>query len=461
MTLASKHEKFVIYNEHNVTRDIRNVTKTVYIEKTVNLTNQIQDINDFVLSTTKEIYPSDNYGIDFRKPSCAKRPESKIKQGKYSSVLFHPNQLGIILLEFYNICFDFKSRTITYFIENDSEQKLFERNRQKYLTFMTGVSIQTEKQFHNQTVFLEHSNALYLISIAINQIAHFTETANILLSINMRFRKFPFTDTVIYEIADHPNDWIFSYYNLIKSLYPSNITFSNLREATERYGKNKCFKHFYVSNRVVYSSYGGIFSSIRDSDTIRILAYKHIDIDPYTMKRHSKPFITLLNRNIHKRASNNRLIININELEQYFKSNFNNKLRFDYSIVDTEKFTFKEQLQFMVKTDILIGTVGTGFLNSMFMLPYSSIIAVYPPYSDNIFFTASSRTSRIYFIPYYNNTVHYRNNTPEYACVQNILSKFPNTYDCRRLLYYSDVYVDPFSLFLILQTTFYYFLYNN
>ncbi|KAK8805798.1 hypothetical protein WA158_002454 [Blastocystis sp. Blastoise] len=440
----------------------QNSIETILIEKNGNISSDIKDINDFIMSTKNEIYPKDNFGVQFQKKSWKKILDSHIKDVNnsyfnYSSSVLLPKKFGVTLFEFQNICFDFQSHNITYFIKNDTEKDVFRKNKHQYSIYLPNVTIQFKEQFKNSNKFKENPSVLYLISLDPQQIAHFTETANILLSINMRFRKFPFFDTVLFQQeANHPYNWTYNYYNYIKSLYPSNMTFVNIKEAIEKYGTLN-----YISTRVLFLSYGGIFSSIRDSDAIRILAYKHLGIDPSTLKRHSKPFITLFNHKQYHHNIENRFIINIDEIEQLLMSNFNDKLMCNYKIVATETLTFQEQVLLMVKTNILIGTIGTGFLNSIFMLPYSTIITIYPPYSDNIFFTASSRTSRIFVIPYYNISITYPYNSLEYNCTHNILHTFPIKDECKESLYFTNIYINPFMLLQLVQNAYYYFLFNQ
>ncbi|KAK8795479.1 hypothetical protein WA158_000136 [Blastocystis sp. Blastoise] len=451
LSSISNGGKQAILEDTDAVKYDQNDIESMLDEKNDNILNDTQNINDFIMSTKNDIYPKDNFGVQFRKKSC------------YSSSILLPRKFGVTLFEFHNICFDFQSHSIIYFIENiQINMHLGRININVYSEYLPNVTIQFKEQFKNSNKFKEHPSVLYLVTLYPQQIAHFTETANILLSINMRFRKFPFFDTVLFQQeANHPYNWTYNYYNYIKSLYPSNMTFVNIKEAIEKYGDSKCFKHFYISTRLLYLSYGGIFSSIRDSDAIRILAYKHIGIDPSIRRHHSKPFITLFNHKQYHHNIENRFIINIDEIEQLLMSNFNNKIMCNYKIVATETLTFQKIVLLMVKTDILIGVIGRDLLNSIFMLPYSTIITIYPPYSDNIFFTASSRTSRIFVIPYYNISITYPYNSLEYNCTHNILHTFPIRNKCKKSLYYKNIYINPFMLLRLVQNAYYYFLFNQ
>ena len=47
---------------------------------------------------------------------------------------------------------------------------------------------------------------------------------------------------------------------------------------------------------------------------------------------------------------------------------------------------FKDQVNLMMNTDVLLAVLGSGLTNAMYMLPHSAVVAVYTLNAKHIFF---------------------------------------------------------------------------
>ena len=64
-----------------------------------------------------------------------------------------------------------------------------------------------------------------------------------------------------------------------------------------------------------------------------------------------------------------------------------------------------EQAQRMVDTDILLGVLGSGFANAIFMLPGSVIVSFSPPWVGGFFFSTMAEFCQVRYIPVYNYSI--------------------------------------------------------
>ena len=110
-----------------------------------------------------------------------------------------------------------------------------------------------------------------------------------------------------------------------------------------------------------------------------------------------------------------------------------------------ERLKPDEQIQQILQTVILIGALGSGFVNCIFMLPGSVIIVVSPPYIGGSFFHTMSELSRIYYLPIYNFTNSIPPECDEFIDqFGSIVGRYSDRKEkCKSLLYKANVYIVP------------------
>lgn len=116
-----------------------------------------------------------------------------------------------------------------------------------------------------------------------------------------------------------------------------------------------------------YLFYGGIFLSPTEVETVRAAAYKYYHLDP-VYHEGKLPRVMLMTR--AKVAGNlpGRKIANQNELSLFLRQS----KQWLYSEGAMELLTPEEQAATMLNTDVLIGVLGSGFANVIYMLPGAS-----------------------------------------------------------------------------------------
>lgn len=124
-----------------------------------------------------------------------------------------------------------------------------------------------------------------------------------------------------------------------------------------------------------YLFYGGIFLSPTEVETVRAAAYKYYHLDP-VYHEGKLPRVMLMTR--AKVAGNlpGRKIANQNELSLFLRQS----KQWLYSEGAMELLTPEEQAATMLNTDVLIGVLGSGFANVIYMLPGSVAISFSPPF---------------------------------------------------------------------------------
>jgi protein O-GlcNAc transferase len=90
-----------------------------------------------------------------------------------------------------------------------------------------------------------------------------------------------------------------------------------------------------------------------------------------------------------------RVLLNHTEYLEDVKSSFPNVI---IQEVDFETISFKEQLQVLRQTDILVGVHGAGLTHAMFLPPRSSVVEILPPQVDiKVFENLASLLDHSYF----------------------------------------------------------------
>lgn len=104
-----------------------------------------------------------------------------------------------------------------------------------------------------------------------------------------------------------------------------------------------------------------------------------------------------------------------------------------------ENLTPKKQIEAMMNSDVLLGALGSGFTNVMFMVPGSVAIIVSPPYIGGFFFHSMTELSNVWYLPMYN----YSTSIPN-ECV-DAMDDFGHVMksNCGKFLYAQDVYIVP------------------
>ena len=70
-----------------------------------------------------------------------------------------------------------------------------------------------------------------------------------------------------------------------------------------------------------------------------------------------------------------------------------------------ELLTPEEQAATMLNTDVLIGVLGSGFANVIYMLPGSVAISFSPPFVGGFFFSTMAEYCQIRYLPVYNYSI--------------------------------------------------------
>lgn len=102
--------------------------------------------------------------------------------------------------------------------------------------------------------------------------------------------------------------------------------------------------------------------------------------------------------------------------------------------------SFEKQLDCFVHGDIFIGPMGSGFINMIFMVPYSVVLSVMPPYKYGQFFQTLSYFTRINYISIFNTTAQIQEQCKNYF---SYLGQTVKNWTCHWYIYNSDIYLPP------------------
>lgn len=81
-----------------------------------------------------------------------------------------------------------------------------------------------------------------------------------------------------------------------------------------------------------------------------------------------------------------------------------NQYYFRINTASFELMPFKDQVNLMMNTDVLLAVLGSGLTNAMYMLPHSAVVAVYTLNAKHIFFYNLAMMSNVYYFPVFNFT---------------------------------------------------------
>jgi singapore isolate B (sub-type 7) whole genome shotgun sequence assembly, scaffold_15 len=114
-----------------------------------------------------------------------------------------------------------------------------------------------------------------------------------------------------------------------------------------------------------------------------------------------------------------------------------------------ELLTPAQQVERMMTTDVLIGVLGSGFANSVFMLPGSVAVSFSPPFVGGFFFSTMAEYSQIRYIPVFNYSI-----IPPKECT-GLLGQYgemkSDSEYCLSTLYTSDIYFNIGTISSILR----------
>ena len=174
-------------------------------------------------------------------------------------------------------------------------------------------------------------------------------------------------------------------------------------------------------------SYGGVYTSVAEVDTIRAASYKYYGLTLPSMAVTSPHVLVLQREAVHGNLPG-RVITNMDH--------------YVYAEKKLELLQPKEQVRALLSTDILMGAQGSGFANVIFMLPGSVAIAYSPPNVGGFFFNTVSEFARVYYIGVYNSSVAF---PPE--CKNRVNSNGESVIrSCLDILYAEDIYMDVIQL---------------
>ena len=193
-----------------------------------------------------------------------------------------------------------------------------------------------------------------------------------------------------------------------------------------------------------YLFYGGIFISPTEVETIRAAAYKFYKLDPIR-KPKTLPQVMLMTRSNVAGNLPGRKIANELEVELYL----NTSRKWLYSKDAMELLEPGDQARVMLGTDVLIGVLGSGFANAIFMLPGSVIVSFSPPFVGGFFFSTMAEYCQIRYIPVFNYSI-----VPPNEC-SGLLGPYGEMQGkseyCLSTLYTSDIYFNIGTLSSIMQ----------
>ena len=193
-----------------------------------------------------------------------------------------------------------------------------------------------------------------------------------------------------------------------------------------------------------YLFYGGIFISPTEVETIRAAAYKFYKLDPIR-KPKTLPHVMLMTRSNVAGNLPGRKIANELEVELYL----NTSRKWLYSKDAMELLEPGDQARVMLGTDVLIGVLGSGFANAIFMLPGSVIVSFSPPFVGGFFFSTMAEYCQIRYIPVFNYSI-----VPPNEC-SGLLGPYGEMQGkseyCLSTLYTSDIYFNIGTLSSIMQ----------
>ncbi|KAK8805860.1 hypothetical protein WA158_002516 [Blastocystis sp. Blastoise] len=418
---------------------------------------------------------------------------SPSKDDGYTSVSTYTVD-GLTYSLFSNACFSTKSMHMTLFYKSREEGEKVVKQLEEMPAYYSW------KQWHNFKVNvspidkdISNEEGTWLIDPPDGlNIAHYTETINTLVAYVLHTYNFPLMNR-IYVLRDpDSNNWRATYKNVVNEFIKHSKHSIDILDRNDfqksSINKKLCFSRLGLLGVVFHMGWGGVYLSPRDSDYIRAMTYIHLGLQPtyqirrkYSHARGPHAFqgkrlgddkiidnniptylrdfdgllnITFIQRSAHSRYNSlriNRNIQNLDEIYNRLQTDFKNQYTITRATYESK--TFKEQVQIALQTDIFITTVGSALVNSIFALPYSAQIIIYPVNTKHVFFSHFSVMSNIYYFPLFNFS---QPKLPK-ACTTFSFDSmgFFGGKDCRgpleRSYFDTNPYIDSFNLLSTLE----------
>ncbi|KAK8809837.1 hypothetical protein WA158_000780 [Blastocystis sp. Blastoise] len=359
----------------------------------------------------------------------------------YTTAKFYKSKLGFDIILFSNVCYDVEhEKMIIYAASGSKGKSIVNKIDDK---FKNGFVFQVDKSRYPQTSQeIYGSTNWMIIPHSQRNIAHFIEALNYILHTAHFPNDYPPIENVYMPRyrSEKVFPWINLYINILKSSYPPQypLNIYDRNDILDITSNLLCFKHLGISSRIFHVSYGGVFISRQQVDTLRALTYKHLNLSPQEISL-LLPVVSMLERSNVGGNLPGRHIVNTNELHKFFKEH---KYEYLFHQLILETLSPQEQIEKILHTDILIGSLGSGFVNCIFMLPGSVIIVASPPYIGGYFFHSISEFAEILYLPIYNYTAPIPDECIQYLQPYGTFSDE----NCKTLLYKSNVYINPGEL---------------
>ncbi|KAK8802076.1 hypothetical protein WA158_006471 [Blastocystis sp. Blastoise] len=394
--------------------EMRNVTK--FIDR-----NSLPDI-DFRDKNWETVFMNNHFVPFFynkSSPRPLKTPEDH--QDRYTSIQ-NINNNGVVFTILYNACITVNKFQIEIYLGKNSVEEepynIFEKasgyaslREWKQVRYYQHMAIASSSYF-------SEDEYTWIMDIPHGEnIAHFVEGTGPILDYIMKPYLYPEIHNIYTLRTCYGNDWRNQYMNILKSFVsnssidsiplsstsssnykiPSFYCQKDLEEMAAQHNNRVCFKRIYISASMRHYGFGGVFTSLKYSNYLRAAAYKLNNINisfsiPETLR-------VIIFQRVMKIAQNGkRKILNINQIETAFKQQSSS-----YSLltISPENKSYKEQVQLMTNTDILIAVTGSGIANCLFQLPYSAVISLFPHNTKLGFFYRYASMSSIFYYPLY------------------------------------------------------------
>lgn len=357
----------------------------------------------------------------------------------HSSFQVERTPSGIDMLNMTNVCLSTYGNTIQLFSPDGSRFN----NTNLPSNFPPSWEFSTlSEPFPRKKVSIRSSGVYMMMSHSNRNIAHFMEVFNFVYHFIEHIDEFPWITHVLLPqfSTKQVYTWITSYVSVAQSVFPKDSQFSVLySEEIKKLSDSKlvCFRQLYGIGRISHIAYGGIFLSQSQLDIMRASTYKFYNVQlssrSYTLTR-----VVLIERENVNGNLPGRAIANIDEVRSFFKSNHHYWLK----EARLELMTPQNQIELMSHTDVLLGVLGSGFANVIYMLPHSVSICYSPPNIGGFFFHTLSELANLYYIGVYNSSVPLPS-----VCTNKLVSSGESSSKlCTDRLYSEDIYMQKGQL---------------
>ncbi|KAK8795673.1 hypothetical protein WA158_000330 [Blastocystis sp. Blastoise] len=326
------------------------------------------------------------------------------------------------LIRLTNVCFDYEQMILYVNSENIPILKYTEYGPN--LQFDSSKKLKNSQKYYENKYIVQNQHIYITVKTFEKHITHFIEIYNFLLHYIHHLNYYEPMQFLLAPGFDKNNEyeWNRDYYNILIQSFPKYL---HIRDYTNEYFKmNKisimCFKDVTIIGKVTNNHQNGAnFAILSESYYLRALVYKryHLELYNYSVKTMNDLHIKFNMRTngrltINKKA---RHLMNFQEIKSFLKLHQENIVYINF-----ETMSFKEQIETMVDTDILILVDGGAITNLIFMLPYSGVLDLLVPLHVSTRFQQLAQISDIYH--FYITETNYTLMSPE--CKQKYNNNF-------------------------------------